>query len=272
MFVKRVLVVVILLPIGILAIYQGDWIFTSLVAVFLGGAAWEYQVMFQSRGLKPARGLLLAGVLVILVDRNANGFTNSAWLISLLVLASLTYHLMMYERGSDQAGTEFSLTLTGILYIGWIGAYLVSLRNLPGGLWWMLLVLPSVWLADMAAYFVGKGMGKRKLAPRLSPKKTWEGYIGGVLFGTLLTIGLAALLQGFAGPGVGITPLRGLWVGLVMSSLPTLGDLGESMIKRQLGYKDSSNLLPGHGGFFDRIDSWLWAAVLGYYLVAWCWS
>jgi len=269
MLAKRTLVVVILLPIGILAIYAGGWIFTCVVAVFLVGAAWEYQTMFRARGLKPATVILLAGVMGILADRYVNGFANAAGLISLLVLISMTYHLWDYERGSDQAATEFSLTLAGILYIGWIGAYLVSLRNLPGGYWWIFLVLPSVWLADAAAYFIGKSFGKHKLAPRLSPKKTWEGYIGGILAGTLLTAGLAALLQQLAGAEAAITPMRGVWVGLAMSIFPTLGDLGESMFKRQLGFKDSSNLLPGHGGFFDRIDSWLWAAVLGYYLVVW---
>lgn len=272
MLAKRVLVVAALLPIGILAIYYGGWIFTSLVAVFLICAAWEYQAMFRAKGLRPARLILLTGVLLLLVDRNVNGFGNSAWILSLLVLVSLTYHLIDYERGADQSATEFGLTLAGILYIGWIGSYLISLRNLPWGYWWFLLVLPSVWLADAAAYFIGKGLGRHKLAPRLSPKKTWEGYLGGIFAGTLLTVGLAVLLQDWAGPGNPITPWRGLWIGLAMSILPTLGDLGESMFKRQLGFKDSSHLLPGHGGFFDRIDSWLWAGVLGYYLIIWLWA
>jgi len=272
MLTERVLVTAILLPIGILTIWQGGWIFTALVAVFLIGAAWEYTRMFQTKGLKPASLIILPGVLMVLVDRNMNGFTNAHWIISGLVLASLIYHLVAYERGSDQAATEFGITLGGVFYIGWIGAYLVSLRNLPEGMWWILLVLPSVWLADAAAYFAGKGLGRHKLAPRLSPKKTWEGYIGGIITGTLLTVALARLLQMLAGGGTTITIMRGLWVGLAMSALPTLGDLGESMVKRQLGFKDSSNLLPGHGGFFDRIDSWLWAAVLGYYLVMWLWG
>jgi phosphatidate cytidylyltransferase len=110
-----------------------------------------------------------------------------------------------------------------------------------------------------------------KLSPRLSPKKTWEGFFGGLAFAVVLTTALTAVWQLGAGPGTAIQPLRGALLGLVMGIFPTLGDLGESMIKRQAGVKDSSNLIPGHGGAFDRIDSWLWAGILGYYLIIWLW-
>jgi phosphatidate cytidylyltransferase len=146
---------------------------------------------------------------------------------------------------------------------------LISVRNLPEGQWWLLLILPAVWFADSAAYIVGSRIGKHKMAPRLSPKKSWEGYIAGVVFGTLGTALLAMLFQNYLKPDTAITPWIGLLLGFILSTLTTLGDLGESMIKRQVGVKDTGRLLPGHGGAFDRIDSWLWAAVLGYYLVSW---
>ncbi len=193
-------------------------------------------------------------------------------MISLVILLSMTYHLVAYERGRDQAGTDFGVTLGGIFYIGWIGAYFISLRSLPEGQWWMLVVLAGVMLADSGAYFIGRKFGRHKLAPRLSPKKTWEGYFGGIIIGVPLTALLAALIQMGVGTASGITPLRGMLVGLVMALVPTLGDLGESMIKRQMGVKDSGNILPGHGGAFDRIDAWLWAVVIGYYMVFWLWS
>jgi len=271
MFIKRALVTIILMPIGIWAISLGGWFFTIVVSIFMVGAAWEYARLFRLAGLKPAGFLIVGGAALLLLGRLFNGFESAPALISLLVLASLTYHLVAYERGSDQAGTEFGITLGGLFYIGWIGAYLISLRGLPDGKWWTFLVLPSCWLADSAAYLVGTRIGKHKMAPRLSPKKSWEGYLGGIVFGTLLSVALAAGLRALAGSSTSITPLSGLCVGLVMSILPTLGDLGESMIKRQVRTKDSSNLLPGHGGFFDRVDSWLWAGVLGYYLITWLW-
>jgi len=272
MLVKRLLVTIILLPVGMAAILAGGWYLTALVAIFMCLAAWEYVELFRAGGLQPAGVLVIGGTLVLLIGRNINGFDSAAWMISLLILLGMTYHLVAYERGRDQAGTDFAVTLAGMFYIGWFGAYFISLRNLPEGKWWILVVLPAVWFADTGAYFIGKRFGKHKLSPRLSPKKTWEGYLGGIIAGVLLTTLFAAIWRVGAGPNSAITPLRGALVGLVMSIFPTLGDLGESMIKRQMGVKDSGSLLPGHGGAFDRIDSWLWAVVMGYYMVLWLWS
>lgn len=272
MLVKRVLVALVLLPVGMVAILAGGWYLTALVAFFMGFAAWEYVNLFRAGGLKPAGVLVVGGTLLIVLGRNVNGFESAPWMISLLILLSMTYHLVAYERGRDQAGTDFALTLGGMFYIGWLGAYFLSLRNLPEGKWWFLVVLPAVWFADTGAYFIGKRFGRHLLCPRLSPNKTWEGYLGGIVPGVILTALFAALWRLWAGPNSEITALRGALVGLVMSIFPTLGDLGESMIKRQVGVKDSGNLLPGHGGAFDRIDSWLWAAVLGYYMILWLWN
>jgi len=272
MLVKRLWVAIILLPVGIAAIMAGGWYLTALVAIFMCMAAWEYSNLFRAGGLLPATALVVGGTLLLLVGRNFNGFDSGEWMISLIILIGMTYHLVAYERGRDQAATDFAVTLTGIFYIGWFGAYFISLRNLPEGKWWILVVLPAVWFADTGAYFIGKRFGKHLLCPRLSPKKTWEGYFGGILVGVLLTGLFAAIWRVAAGPASSITALRGALVGLVMGIFPTLGDLGESMIKRQIGAKDSGNMLPGHGGAFDRIDSWLWAVVLGYYMVLWLWS
>jgi phosphatidate cytidylyltransferase len=271
MLVKRLLVTIVLLPIGMAAIIAGGWYLTALVAFFMCLAAWEYVTLFHAGGFKPAGVLVVGGTLLLLIGRNINGFESAPWMFSLLILLGITYHLVAYERGRDQAGTDFGVTLAGMFYIGWLGAYFISVRNLPEGLWWMLVVLPAVWFADSGAFFIGKRFGRHLLSPRLSPKKTWEGYLGGIVVSVILTALFAALWQVGAGPNSAITPLRGALVGLVMSVFPTLGDLGESMIKRQMGVKDSGNMLPGHGGAFDRVDSWLWAVVIGYYMILWLW-
>jgi phosphatidate cytidylyltransferase len=269
MFFKRAAVTLILLPIGLFVIFRGGWIYYGLIAVILGLAAYEYVRLFQAGGLKPAGVLVVAATLAIALQRAALGFEYVDLTISLLVLLAMTYHLFQFERGSEQAGTDFAVTVSGILYIGWLGSYLISLRMLSDGLWWLLTVLIAVWLADTGAYLIGSRFGKHKMTPRLSPKKTWEGYLGGILFSVPVTTLLAYLWPVWAGDQLAITPLKAALVALVLSVLTILGDLGESMFKRQVGVKDSGNLLPGHGGVFDRIDSWLWAAVIGYYMVLW---
>ncbi len=264
--IKRTLAALLLAAVGIPAIVFGRIPYFILIAIFLGMAAWEYVKIFWAAKLSPSMWLTVGGVLLLLGARAY--FPNLApAALTLLVLLAMTIHLFAFERGRDQAATDFAVTLGGIVYLGWIGAYLLDLRGLDGGLWWLLLSLGSVWIADSAAYYVGSRLGRRKLSPRLSPKKSWEGYGAGVFFGTLGGVGLGLLWHQIG--GLEVNWWQGGLLGLVMSVFPTLGDQGESMIKRQAGIKDSSNIIPGHGGFLDRIDSWLWGAVLGYYLILW---
>jgi len=269
MLVKRLLVTIILLPVGMALIVVGGIPYTILIAVILGLAAWEYSRLLHVGGLMPASILVAGGAALIALARVLGGADTISWVASLLILLSMTYHLLAYERGRDQAGTDFGLTLGGMFYLGWIGAYLILLRTLPEGKWWLLVVLPAVWFADSGAYFIGSRFGRHKMSPRLSPKKSWEGYLAGLLTGTLGGALLASLWRTGAGPATAITPARGALLGFLLAVLTPLGDLGVSMIKRQVGAKDSGNLLPGHGGVFDRIDTWLWAGVIGYYTIIW---
>ncbi len=269
MLTQRLVVTIILLPAGVLVIHLGGWVYAVVVAVLLSLAAWEFGGLFRVEGLQPSSGLIVAGTLVLVLGRAANGFDSAPWILVIFMLASMTHHLIAYERGRDKAGTDLSISLAGGMYIGWMGAYLISLRDLPDGKWWVLVVLPAVWLADGGAFFIGRSFGKHKLAPRLSPKKSWEGYLGGIVTGTLGAALLAGLWRIGAGEQTLVSPGFGALIGVIMAVITPLGDLGESMIKRQVGAKDSSNLLPGHGGMFDRMDSWLWAAPIGYYIILW---
>jgi phosphatidate cytidylyltransferase len=249
------------------AIYTGGWAYTGLIALVLGIAAYEFCALFQASGLRPSILLASGGTLAIVGGRAFYGFDEAAGVLSLTILLALAYHLVDYERGRDRAATDFAATVAAILYIGWLGAYLVSLRELPEGAWWVLTVLPAVWLADSAAYMVGARIGKHKLTRRLSPNKSWEGYLAGILISIPGTMSLTLLWRAL-GAGEIVTPLRGAALAAVLATFTILGDLGESMIKRQVGAKDSGHLLPGHGGVFDRIDSWLWAGVIGYYVIS----
>ena len=172
---QRLLVTVILLPIGIAAIMLGGWLYAAIVALILGRAAWEYASLFTVGGGRPSEFMLVGGVLAILTARFTSGFASDGWLLVLLILLTMLVHLIAYERGRSQAGTDFAATLSGIFYIGLLGGYMILLRQLPNGQWWLLLSLVAVWVADTAAYFIGTAQGKRRLAPRLSPKKAGKG-------------------------------------------------------------------------------------------------
>lgn len=268
-FVKRVLVSFGLLPVGLVFVALGGWPFALGITLVLALAAAEFVTLFRAGRLQPSQPLVIAGVVLLALSRQISGFAGADWQVGLLILAAMTYHLMAFERGQEHSATDFAVSLAGILYIGWLGSYFISLINLPEGRYWLLTVLPAIWLADSGAYLVGSRIGRHKMTPRLSPKKSWEGYLGGILFSVIGTALFAAGWQLFLGPASAITPLRGALVGLVISVITILGDLGESMLKRQVGMKDSGTLLPGHGGVFDRIDSWLWGVMLGYYLITW---
>lgn len=257
--------------VGLPAIIYGGVFYFVLMGAFLVGGAWEYARLYRAVKHEPNELVTVGGVLVLVTARFF--FADFAIPIFVaLVLIAMTVHLFAFERGRNEAAHDFGVTVAGIVYLGWVGAYLLDLRNLVSnemGVWWFMLVLPLVWAADTGGYSIGAVYGKHKMAPRLSPKKSWEGYFAGVftsvLVGAYFAYAFSTMgpqpLAGF------ITPLQGALLGLVIGALAPLGDLGESMFKRQSGMKDSSNIFPGHGGFLDRIDSWIWGAAIGYFLI-----
>jgi phosphatidate cytidylyltransferase len=263
---ERVLVALALLIVSVIFVFLGGWAFTIYLALILSISAWEYARIFQTGGYAPSRPLLTIGVALLVLSRAAFGLTISGGVLGLFTLAAMTVHLIAYERGAESAALDFVISLGGLLYLGWVGSYLLSLRQLPEGQWWLLLIVPIVAIGDSGAYFIGRAFGKHPLAPRLSPQKTWEGYLGGLASAVLGGFGLALLWHSFC---PNIIPSLGLGFGALLGLLTPLGDLGESMLKRSFHVKDSGRLLPGHGGMFDRIDSWLWAGFLGYFLVLW---
>ena len=268
---RRLLTSLALAAIGLPAIIYGGVFYWAVITIFISGAAWEFVRLYRAVHYEPHEWVTVGGVLLIATARFF--FAEAAIpVLVLLIFLAMTVHLLAFERGRDHAGLDFCVTVAGIVYIGWLGSYLLDLRNHFGdaGGWWLMLVLPIIWAGDTGAYSIGAAYGRHKMTPRLSPKKTWEGYAAGVftavLIGAFFTYAYTAIgarqpLQGL------ITPLQGAFMGLVIGILTPLGDLGESMFKRQGGLKDSSHIFPGHGGFLDRIDSWLWGAVIGYFMI-----
>jgi len=265
---RRTLTALALAAVGLPAIFYGGVFYFLLMGAFLVGGAWEYARMYRAVQLEPNEIVTIGGVLVIATAR----FFFADYAVPALVvfiLLGMAVHVFAYEQGRDQAALDFSVTVAGLVYIGWLGSYLLDLRNLPNGVWWLMFFLPLVWAGDTGAYSIGAVYGKHKMSPRLSPKKSWEGYAAGIFtaiyVGALFAYAFSALgskpLQGL------INPVQGAVLGLVISAITPLGDLGESMFKRQGGLKDSSNIFPGHGGILDRIDSWIWGAAIGYFIL-----
>jgi phosphatidate cytidylyltransferase len=265
---RRTLTALGLAVVGLPAIIFGGVFYFLIIAIMLGGSAWEYIRLFRAVRYEANEIVTIGGVLLIATARFF--FEEAAIpLFVLLVLLAMTVHIIAYERGRDLASLDFAVTIAGIVYLGWLGSYLLDLRQLPQGGWWLMIVLPIVWGDDTGAYSIGSVYGKHKMTPRLSPKKSWEGYVAGVFTSIVVGAFFAYAFSSLGARPLGglITPPQGAFLGLVIGALAPLGDLGESMFKRQGGVKDSSNVFPGHGGFFDRIDSWIWAAALGYFVI-----
>ena len=263
------------LPISILLVPVAMWIIGAGREFYLFGilfifwlASNEYVRMFRTGHSRPAGPLVVGGTLLLVASRELTWLNPSGFLFAAVIIGALGWHLSDYELGAITSGSDFAITIGGIFYLGWLGGYLIDLRNLrPDGLWWLVTVLPGMWLADTGAYIFGRLWGRHKMAPRLSPKKTWEGYAGSVICGALGAGLLATFWSIGAGPDSLVNWQTGALVGAVVGALGPLGDLGVSMLKRQIGVKDASDLLYGHGGALDRMDSWLVAAPVGYYLV-----
>jgi phosphatidate cytidylyltransferase len=268
MFRTRLIVGFVLLPLGLVSIIFGGLPYGVLLVLALGRAAWEYGMLFHPGKSKPVTWMLVGGVVAVTVARVCCGFALDGWLLTLITMTAITVHLVDFERGRQQAASDFAATLSGIFYIGLLGGYMVLVRNLENGMWWVILTFFAVWLADTTAYIFGTRYGKRKMTPRLSPHKSWEGFAFGLIASTLLT---PMYMLVFRVAGLPDTPAFSVaniaLLGFVVGALSTLGDVGISMIKRQMNVKDASQLLPGHGGILDRIDSWLWAFPIGYYLI-----
>lgn len=241
-------------------VYKGGLSYLLLCALVLGAAAVEYAALMARLGWRLSLPLLAGAVLVQVVITGVDPSLVAPALLAAL-LAVLLHALYVYERNPGGAAlVEWLAESAGVLLLGWLGGYLLRLRQLPdAAAQWTLLTVASIWIADAAAFCVGTWIGRRRLAPNLSPKKTVEGYAAGVVLGAVLT--------GFAGSLLGLPWEQASIVGLLIGSLPPVGDLGVSLIKRVAGVKQSGSLFADHGGVLDRVDGLLWSAPIAYYAI-----
>lgn len=241
-------------------VYFGGAPFLAAVLAMAILAGREYQRMLVVGGFRPLYALqfgltafLLVGVVYLPLEAVVGG-------LALILVLSLAWQVTRTTE-AEQPYVDWALSLAGALYVGWLSSHFLMLRDLPGGLGWTLLALFATWMCDSFAYVFGKAWGRRPFFPRVSPNKTWEGAVAG-----WLACGGTSLVFGWV---LSLSVLESLSLGLAISLAATFGDLAESMIKRQVGVKDSGSLLPGHGGILDRIDSLLFVVVVVHYFVVW---
>lgn len=257
----------IFVPLVLFLIYLGGWTFKGFITLIFLLAAVEFTRLFAKQGHKPPLAVVLAGVFLMLLPRLFFGQAAFEWVLLGVILLTAITAFIQYEYGQKNAALLFTISFAGIFYIGWVGGFLIALREQPNGLGWMLTALPATWLADSGAYFIGRWLGKRKLAPHLSPGKTWAGIYGAVMTGTLSGLLLILLWRSIGWLPAGTPLWQGALMGFVLSILTPVGDLLISLFKRAANVKDTGNIIPGHGGILDRIDTWIWAAMLGYFIV-----
>jgi len=262
--VRRVLTALLLIVTIVPAIYFGGVIYFLYMCIFVVTASLEYAYIFKMTKFEPSMVLTVGGTFLLLFMRTF----QPAWAefaFTGLILLAMTVHLFAYERGRDQAALDFVITVSGFTYLGWVPASIINLRTLPQGARWVMFVFPIVWLTDSGAYMIGARYGSHKMFKRISPNKSWEGYFAGIFMGIFYG-GFFAYAYTRFGP-LHVSILQGVVLGFVISASSILGDLGESLLKRFANEKDSGNFLPGHGGAFDRIDSLIWAAVIGFFWI-----
>jgi len=259
MLKKRIITALWGIPLLIVAIWFEQplpW-FTIIVAIWGLLAVLEFYKLVNITKMLPLTYFGLIWTLLFIISPHF----NYDLVIPILLTSAVVLPLFWLLRHSQKDGafTGWAWTMAGILYIGWLLSYFIALRGLDSGREWVFLAMFATFGSDTAAFFIGRVLGKHHLAPRISPGKTWEGAVGGVLGSVLVSL---VLVYFFRLPlGYGWTIL----LGLLVSILGQLGDLVESLLKRNMGVKDSGRLIPGHGGFLDRIDSVVIAGIVVYY-------
>ena len=268
MLLPRILTALIGVPVVLAAIHFGGVKYMAFVGSQILLSLYEYGLVLTA-GKKPVHmlSLMLFGLLmavVAILGRTPTEMGNLPdnlypFAISVVIFGVLLVEVLTPKRSWDRVCNTF----TGVFLIPWSLAHLINLRDIATyGEYLTLFMIITVWISDTGAYFSGRFFGRHKLNLEVSPKKTWEGAVGG----TLLAVGGAVLMRHLFLSTL-FTVKEAILLGLLVAVVGQVSDLAESVIKRSTGVKDSSNLLPGHGGFLDRFDSYLLLAPLFYYVV-----
>jgi phosphatidate cytidylyltransferase len=251
----RVIVGAVLAVVAILIILHGGLAFFAMtIVVGLIGLNEFYRLM---RRYKP---IALAGLVGLIGVSCAAWFATPVSIIGATAATLLlTFLIAMAPGPRPGVSVRIAITVLGLVWVGWGVAFLMLIRQLDDGTALALTVVFGTWAGDTLAYFTGRYFGATPMAPRLSPKKTWEGFAGGFIGTVLIVV--------FIGLYTRAQPVDSLVLGLVIGVVAPLGDLFESLLKRDVQIKDAGRLFPGHGGVLDRFDGLFFAAVASYFVI-----
>jgi phosphatidate cytidylyltransferase len=256
---QRVITTIVLLPILIAAIWFGGCWLTLLVAAIATAGVIEFYRLDRNKKLSPLHYFgIIVTIALILLPYFFNHITI-VHILSVTVVVSLIW--LLFSPRKEHAFNQWAWIMAGILYLGLMLGFWVKLRNIDQGRDYVFWLLFIIIINDSAAYFTGKALGRHALAPRISPKKTWEGAIGGLIASILISV-----LFGFIF-SLPLSYRQLVIMGIGASILAQLGDLIESLLKRNSAVKDSGTIMPGHGGILDRIDSYILTAAVAYYVI-----
>lgn len=239
-------------------------IFVGVAAVVITGALWEYYQIAKERGSEPLASIGIIGSLsyLVVLYLSLSHPSLSVWPFICLGLVLFSAFLSYFFAGMSPLA-NLAVTVFGVTYLT-IPLSTMIMINVDYGRYWMLYLILVTKLTDVGAYFVGKQWGRTKLAPTISPKKTWEGAVGGFILGTLASYIMHKTSLFMFDKGLFNSSLQSLWFGALMSIIAQIGDLSESLLKRDGGVKDS-NRLPGLGGLLDMVDSLVFTTPLLYF-------
>ncbi|MCK4236559.1 MAG: phosphatidate cytidylyltransferase, partial [Candidatus Krumholzibacteria bacterium] len=255
----------IFIPCLIIIARRGGFYYLALIDIMILVGLWEFYKMMEAKGLKPYKtiGILSGLALSWYVFFRQGIYAN--FFLSVIFIGVMTLELVRREKGL--AVYHISVTIFGVFYVAWLGSHLVLLRELPHlkgldysiGFSFVIVVFVLTWCYDTGAYTIGRLFGRRRIFPGISPGKTLEGVFGGIAFSLIGILIARSVIASY------LTTVQAVGLAFIASVVGQLGDLVESMLKRDVKIKNSSGAIPGHGGVLDRFDSLLFTSPLLYY-------
>ena len=256
---QRIITSIVAIPIVLVFVWFGGWWAFAAAALVVVLGINELHNMMIHEGYHPLIVVSLVLSMLFLVAAMFPQLRLTLLEIGLIIALLISFPLLFFRKKLDGAMLDWSLTLAIAIYLGWPLSLFPVLRGFEAGfspgLWWVLTVLLGVWGFDTGAFFTGRFIGRHKLAPKISPAKTWEGVIGGMVCSIAFSLVLTVI-------PLGIPWYLAVVLGILIGVAATLGDLAESLIKRTTHVKDSGHFMPGHGGVLDRVDSILFAIIV----------